>query len=163
MISQASPWTTSSQRHLAVLITEYRFKREIVFCANFEVEQVLLRRQAAAVADEGAVGADDAVAGHDDADRVAAVGQAHGAGGVGLADPGGELRRSDRSRRRGSRRSAAQTGRWNGVPARRAAGRTRQLAGEVRLAAGSAASANGVGVAARRRSLSGGRCRCRSM
>jgi len=54
------------------------------------VEQPALAGQAAAVAGERAVGADHAVAGDDDADRVAAVGQAHGAGGCGTAELLGE-------------------------------------------------------------------------
>src|SRR5690606_41414813 len=48
----------------------------------FQAEQDLLAGQAAAVADEGAVRADEAVAGGDDGDRVAVVGGAHGAGGA---------------------------------------------------------------------------------
>jgi hypothetical protein len=56
-----------------------------------EVEQVLLAFQAAAVAGEVTRGSDDAVAGHDDADRVASVGQADRPGGAGASDPLGEL------------------------------------------------------------------------
>jgi len=56
-----------------------------------EVEQVLLAFQAAAVAGEVTRGSDDAVAGHDDADRVASIGQADRPGGAGASDPLGEL------------------------------------------------------------------------
>ena len=53
---------------------------------TFMLEQPLLARQAAAVAGQRAVRADDAMAGHDDADRVLAVGQARRAHRLGLAD-----------------------------------------------------------------------------
>jgi hypothetical protein len=56
-----------------------------------EVEQVLLALQAAAVTGQVTSGAHDAVAGHDDADRVASVGQADRPGGAGPSDPLGEL------------------------------------------------------------------------
>src|SRR6187399_2723518 len=46
--------------------------------ALLEVEQLTFALQAAAVAGEVTVRADDPVAGHDDADRILAVGQAHG-------------------------------------------------------------------------------------
>src|SRR3954464_5642465 len=62
-----------------------------------DLEEGLLALDAAGVAGEGAVGADHPVAGDDDRDGVAAVGQADRAGGgVGLAEP---LR--DRAVRRG--------------------------------------------------------------
>src|SRR5690606_5097801 len=54
--------------------------------APFEGQQRLLARQAAAVAGEAAGGADDPVAGDDDADGVAAVGEADGAGRLGAAE-----------------------------------------------------------------------------
>ena len=50
---------------------------------------------ASSVAGEGAAGADDAVAGHEDGDRVRAVGEAHGAGGFGSSDALGKLRVAD--------------------------------------------------------------------
>src|SRR3954452_25018223 len=56
-----------------------------------EVEQRALHRQAAAEADELAVGADHPVAGHDDGDRVAPVGQPDGARGPGRPDAPGDL------------------------------------------------------------------------
>src|SRR3954470_9088658 len=56
-----------------------------------EVEQRALHGQAAAEAHELAVGADHPVAGHDDGDRVAPVGQPDGARGAGGADPTGDL------------------------------------------------------------------------
>src|SRR5579864_6270062 len=49
-------------------------------------EQPALPREPAAIAGQGAVGADDAVAGDDDADRVRAVRQAHGAHRAGTTD-----------------------------------------------------------------------------
>src|ERR1700761_4124067 len=51
-----------------------------------EVEQRPLHRQPAAEAHELAVGPDHAMAGHDDGDGVAAVGQTDRAGGRGAAD-----------------------------------------------------------------------------
>ena len=71
-----------------------------------ELEEQLLALEAAGVAGEGAVGADDAVARDHDRDRVAAVGEADGArGGVGHAEPAARSRRTTRSRP--SRRRAA--------------------------------------------------------
>src|SRR5690606_41115794 len=58
--------------------------------APFEVQQPLLALQAAAVAGEAAGGADDPVAGDDDAAGVAAVGEADGAGRLGAAEGVGE-------------------------------------------------------------------------
>src|SRR5690606_27421048 len=60
-------------------------------CPAFEVEEVALAVEAAAVAGEVARGADDAVTGHDHADRVAAVGETYGAGGGRLAQRCGDL------------------------------------------------------------------------
>src|SRR5258708_36848244 len=57
----------------------------------FVAQQPALALQAAAEAGEGAVGADDAVAGDDDRDRVGAVGQPDRAHGLRLPDGGGEL------------------------------------------------------------------------
>ena len=81
----------------------------------FVLEQPLLARQAAAIAGEAAVRADHAMAGHDDADRVLAVGESGGADGLGLADAPRQLGVADRGRL--DRRSARHTLRWNGVPA----------------------------------------------
>jgi len=64
--------------------------------AAFEVEQVPLAFDAAAVAGEASGGADDAMARDDDADRVAAVGQADRARRRGPADLLGELPVRDR-------------------------------------------------------------------
>ena len=58
-------------------------------------EQPLFAMEAAAVAGERAVGADDAMAGHDDADRVRSVGKADGADGAGTADALGKLAVAD--------------------------------------------------------------------
>src|SRR4051794_443754 len=55
------------------------------------VEEPLFVRQAAGVAGQGAVAADDAVAGDDDGDRVGSVGGADRATGGGAADAVGEL------------------------------------------------------------------------
>jgi hypothetical protein len=57
----------------------------------FEVEQQALAVETAAVAGQGAGGADHPVAGEDDRDRVAAVGHADGPARAGTAEPGGEL------------------------------------------------------------------------
>lgn len=54
-------------------------------------EEPALAVDAAAVAGEGAVGADDAMAGDDDADRIRAIREADGADGFGAADALGEL------------------------------------------------------------------------
>src|SRR5579863_3186055 len=59
--------------------------------AAFEVEQETLELEAAAVAGERAVGADDAVAGDDHGDRVAPVGAADGAACRGASDRLGDL------------------------------------------------------------------------
>jgi len=56
----------------------------------------LLAFQATAVAGEAARGAHDAMAGHDDADWVPAVGQSYGPGSGWLSDPVGELAVGDR-------------------------------------------------------------------
>ena len=53
--------------------------------ALFVVQQPFLAPDAAAVAAQRPVGADDAVAGDDDRQAVVAVGAAHGAGGAGAA------------------------------------------------------------------------------
>ena len=55
-------------------------------------QQPLLAPQTAAVAGElgTPAAADDAVAGHDDGDRVAAVGRAHRAHGLGIVDSVGD-------------------------------------------------------------------------
>jgi hypothetical protein len=55
------------------------------------LEQPAFALQAAGVAGEGAALADHAVAGDDDRDRVAAVGEADGAAGARHAEAGGEL------------------------------------------------------------------------
>jgi hypothetical protein len=52
---------------------------------------VLLAFQAAAVAGEVTGGADDTVARHDDADRIASIGQTDRPGAAGASDPLGEL------------------------------------------------------------------------
>src|SRR5512145_1148216 len=61
-----------------------------------EVEEEALALQAAAVAGEAAGRPDDPVAGHDDADRVAPVGQADSTRGTWAAEPLGELAVGDR-------------------------------------------------------------------
>jgi len=62
---------------------------------GFVLQQPGLALEAAAVASEGAVRADDTMAGDDDADGVLAVGEADAAYGGGVADSGGELGVSD--------------------------------------------------------------------
>src|SRR6478609_1751167 len=57
----------------------------------FMLQKPLLARQAAAIAGQRSVGADHAMAGHDDADRVLAIGEAGGAYRPGLADAPREL------------------------------------------------------------------------
>src|SRR4051794_11674503 len=64
--------------------------------AVLEIEQGALAFQAASVAGERPVGADDAVAGDDDGDRVAAIGGADRARGPGALDALGELAVADR-------------------------------------------------------------------
>ena len=54
-------------------------------------QQPLLALQPTAILHQRAIGADQAVAGHHDADRVGAVGGTHGADGGGLADALGEV------------------------------------------------------------------------
>src|SRR5690606_6273877 len=61
----------------------------------FQLQQEMLGRQAAAEAGEGAVGADHAVAGQDDRQRVAAVGGADRAHRCGAADAQRKLRIAD--------------------------------------------------------------------
>lgn len=58
---------------------------------SFVLKEPALAMQASSVASKRAIGADDAMAGDDDADGVGAIGQAHGADGGGLADPAGQL------------------------------------------------------------------------
>jgi len=58
---------------------------------GFVVEQATLEGEAAGVADELARGADHAVTGDDDGERVLAIGGTNGAGGGRLADGGGKL------------------------------------------------------------------------
>src|SRR5699024_1968371 len=53
---------------------------------SFQREESLLAPQPAAVARKRAVRADDAMAGHDDRDRIGPVGRADGTHGPGLAD-----------------------------------------------------------------------------
>jgi len=59
--------------------------------AAFEGEELFLDRQAAAVAGEFAVAADDAMAGDDDGDGIGSIGEADGARGFGIADAAGEF------------------------------------------------------------------------
>ena len=76
---------------------------------TFEIEQELLGRQAAAVSGQRAVGADHAMAGHDDRQRIGPVGQADRATGVRIADATRQFRVADRDCRRECRSSASQT------------------------------------------------------
>ena len=57
-------------------------------------EQPLFAMEAAAVAGERAVGADDAMAGHDDADGIGTIRETDGADGAGTADALGPAGRS---------------------------------------------------------------------
>jgi uncharacterized protein len=52
-------------------------------------QKFALERQAAAIAGETAIAADDAVTGHDQGDGIGAIGSAHGAGRLGIADGAG--------------------------------------------------------------------------
>src|SRR5437660_5640870 len=61
------------------------------------LQEPLLAAEPAAIAGQAAVRADDAVAGHDDADRVLAVGQADCAHRLGLADAAGQFGVADRA------------------------------------------------------------------
>jgi len=62
----------------------------ITFCseealdAGLQVEQETFDVETAAEADQGAVAANYSVAGHDDRDRIAAIGSAHGLEGSGV-------------------------------------------------------------------------------
>src|SRR3954470_20397645 len=56
-----------------------------------EREEEALATQPTGIPHEGAVGADDAVARHDDGDRVAAVGRADGLGEIAVAERPGEV------------------------------------------------------------------------
>jgi hypothetical protein len=60
------------------------------------IEQPLFTPEAAAVADEVAFGADDAVAGNDDDDIVLAVRGGRGADGLGIAEAAGEFEIAER-------------------------------------------------------------------
>ena len=82
----------------------------------FVREQPALARDAAAVAGELSVRADDAVARHDDRDGIRAVRGRDGADGGRPADRARELRVRPASCRRGCCRRARQTFSWNGVP-----------------------------------------------
>src|SRR5690606_2341368 len=119
---------------------------------RFVRQQPALALQPACVTGQGSLGADDAVAGHDDPDRIGSVGQPHGAHRRGLADglrqlavaPGpsrrnGAQRRPDRALEVGAaglhgeavqRRQVAVEIGGDGVPhpLRRAAGRQLNLA-----------------------------------
>lgn len=55
------------------------------------VEEPAFALDAAAVSGERSIGSDDAVAGHNDRDRIGAVGCAYGSHGIGMADLRGEL------------------------------------------------------------------------
>ena len=57
----------------------------------FVVEEPLLAFEAAGVAGEGAVGADDAVAGDEDGDGIGGVGPGDGPQGRGAADGAGDV------------------------------------------------------------------------
>ena len=63
----------------------------------FVHQQPTLPLQSAAIAGERRIGADDAVTGHDDRDRVGAIGQAHRAHRLGLPDAGRQRAIADRA------------------------------------------------------------------
>src|SRR4051812_39643725 len=76
----ALPGTTGRSRLLAL----FEQRQRGVF--GFVLQEPALAREAAGVAGERAVGADDAVAGDDDADRVQVIGEADGPGAIWVAD-----------------------------------------------------------------------------
>src|SRR2546425_1259513 len=67
------------------------FVRSVSHGRAFQIQQELLAREAAGVPGQTSAASDDAVAGHDDADRVPRVGGAHGPDGGPVADRVGEL------------------------------------------------------------------------
>ena len=105
------------------------------------VEQPPLARQPPAVAAEGAVGRDHPVAGHDDRDRVAAVGLADGAARPGPAHLLGDVAVRERSRRRGSSPARPTPRVGTGCPPAPARGRTRSARRRSRRRAGRAPGA----------------------
>ena len=68
-----------------------REKSEETRGACFMIEKPALAFNATAVSGEGSVGADDAVAGDDDGDRIGSIGCADGANSVRMADVLSEL------------------------------------------------------------------------
>ena len=108
------------------IIRRVRPRRPLLQQRAFEAEQLLLALEPAAVADEAARRADDAVAGKDDRHRVAVHHRADGAGRPRVTRPARRARRRSRSDRRGRGRAASSTSAVNGAAPRRSIDRSNE-------------------------------------